>query len=128
MKTASMVRGSLTRLIVLTQAVLLIPPLLLGSLCLKDGGAALELVSCSCSFESWTPSPAPSTQIEADCGPCRDVTLSALSSRVDLSAPLQGLSLNTTLPQPVASASLPDPTAPEPSGSPPERSFSVLRC
>jgi len=124
-----MVRGSITRLLVMVQAVLLVPPLLLGSLCLKEGSATLELVTCSCSVPvSWTPSQEPGTQIEQDCGPCRDVTLSALGSRaqepVSLGAPL----LHPSSLLAAVNASRSDTIAPETSGSPPERSSSVLRC
>lgn len=127
MKTAPMIRGSILRLLVVVQAVLLVPPLLLGSICLKEGNATLEPVSCPC---LWSASSSPSSgmQIEQDCGPCRDVTLSALVSRVQLSAPLDGLLLIPSSPQPVANAFLPDAGSPERTGIPPERSFSVLRC
>lgn len=124
-----MVHGSILRFLVMVQAVLLVPPLLLGSICLKEGSATLEPVSCSCLWSaSASPSPVPGMQIEQDCGPCRDVTLSALGSRVQQSIPLDGLLLHPSSPQPVANAFLPNIDAPERTGSPPERSFSVLRC
>ena len=113
----------------MVQAVLLVPPLLLGSICLKEGGATLELVTCSCSIPAcWTPSQEPGTHIEQDCGPCRDVTLSALGSRVQEPVSLDGLLLHPSSLWPLVPASQLDPIAPEPPGSPPDRDFSVLRC
>lgn len=130
MKTASMVRGSILRFLVMVQAVLLVPPLLLGSVCLKEGSATLEPVTCACYIPaSWTLSHVPGTDIEQDCGPCHDVTLSALGSRTQDPVSLDGLLLlhSSSLP-PLVKASRPHPTAPKPSASPPERSLSVLRC
>ena len=50
-----MTRLSGVRLLVLLQAVLLVPPLLLGSLCLRDGGAVFE-TGCACAFSEGAPS------------------------------------------------------------------------
>jgi hypothetical protein len=124
-----MVRGSILRFLVMVQAVLLVPPLLLGSVCLKEGEATLEPVTCSCSIPvSWASSQAPGTHVEQDCGPCRDVTLSALGSRTQDPVSMDGLLLHPSSLRPLVNVSRPDPIAPEPSGSPSERSFSVLRC
>ena len=129
MKTASMVRGSILRFLVMVQAVLLVPPLLLGSVCLKEGGATLEAVTCSCSIPaSLAPSQEPGAQVEQDCGPCRDVTLSALGSRAPQPIALDALLLHPSSLRPLVNASQPDADAPERTGGPLERSFSVLRC
>ena len=129
MKTASMVRGSIMRLLILVQAVLLVPPLLLGSVCLKEGSATLELVTCSCTIPaSWIPSQEPGTRFEKDCGPCRDVTLAALGSRLQQPVSLDALLLQPSSLRPLVSACPTDTGAPERTASPPEQRFSILRC
>jgi hypothetical protein len=128
-KTPRMPCRSATRLLVLAQAVLLVPQLLLGSLCLREGEAAIETGICSC---TWLPSSNPQSlgeRTETGCGPCRDVSLTALSGfRAPDHLAQPSLATAQTVPDLPASDSRIDSDTPARSGDPPERRFSVLRC
>lgn len=123
-----MTRLSGVRLLVLLQAVLLVPPLLLGSLCLRDGGAVFE-TGCACAFSEGTPSTSHAAAFEDPCGPCHDVTLAALpGSRTPASQPQLCLAPHHPVPHFTETAVPLDFGIPEAPLDLAEPSLPILRC
>ena len=67
------------------QAFIVVPSMLAGSICLRDGEAAtLELGTCACVYATAPGAALALSELASpDCGPCRDLTITALAgSRV----------------------------------------------
>ena len=68
------------RILALLQIVLVVPPMVSGSICISaDGGARSELGFCACAVPFvGTAEATIGTPGTADCGPCRDETVNAM--------------------------------------------------
>ena len=68
------------RILALLQVVLVLPPMVSGSICISaDGGARSELGFCACAVPFVGNAEATiGTPGTADCGPCRDETFNAM--------------------------------------------------
>jgi len=113
------------------QAFLVLPSLLAGSICLRDGEAAtLELGTCACVYSTAPEAALALSELASpDCGPCRDLTITALAgSRVNTAAvPLAGeIRFRTDDPE-IAQHSRVSIESRYP-GDPPGRFPAVLRC
>jgi hypothetical protein len=120
----------LTRLVTLVQLLLVVPPVMSGSVCISaDGVQRLESGCCTC-----IALPASGTEVTlgatgtAECGPCRDEVFSAVkgvtpqTGSVPMAAPLV---LTPCLPAAVSRvAERPGCSA----GEPPGKRLPILRC
>ncbi len=115
----------------LLQAILLLPPTLVGSICLRDGKAAtLELGICPCLHApARSATPTISQPGSPECGPCQDLTITALAgSRVITPAMQPAGDIQSHYDHPEMGQPTLCPIAPRHSGDPPGRLLAVLRC
>jgi hypothetical protein len=130
MKLRSLPLGAL-RWAAILQALLVLPSMLAGSICLRGGEAAtLELGTCECVYAT-APEGAPALSELAfpDCGPCQDLTLTALAgSRVI--TPVVHLAGDIGFARDYSEIGQPSPSSivSRHPGDPPGRHPAVLRC
>jgi len=113
------------------QAFLVVPSMLGGSICIRDGEAAtLELGTCACVCAT-APGGGPvlSELTSSDCGPCRDLTITALAaSRIITPAVQLAGDIHCYVGYPeIGQPSLSSIESRHP-GDPPGRLLAVLRC
>ena len=118
------------RLAALLQMIVLLPPMLAGSICLRDEKVATLEFWCACTN---LPEPgtmtAISTPTSPECGPCRDLIIAALAgSRVIAPGMQPGGDIQAPSNHPEMDQVALCPSGPRHSGDPPRRPPSVLRC